>query len=1858
MTAVVIPFHSGDQFSAQLLIENILSFDSGMDDRLLFRLQFDRPKSECQILDSVERLSRRFSVEFEETLPEVQVEPTFKTNDPNSTKIDEMHTVRSPEVKDRILSWNRAVYAAIQTLDRFVIIEPDCIILKDNWADDIFAAAQKGLANFPIFGHLKTGLIGGQDIATHFAGCSVYDGQALRQLITDEVFQNRYPNPWWKLRHNNPTERAGNCFWGPQFSGYDISFDYFLYAHLQRDIHAHDRPLDWGLDHLVDGQDIILCDFHSRKTIDEILGKYFGHQPVIHGIKDDAVRHAVIKRARQGMMHPGFSLSGKTLTPAYARDRQALDVQVAPQCPSEIGEHNDRFVTLDGLRDKYRGERVFLIANGPSLKRTDLSRLKNEYTIGLNRIGLNVDNMGFEPTFLCCVNANVLEQFREDFERSSSIKFLSDKAANAIENSWNTFFMGSLPKVGYFEKDLRNGAWCEGWTVTYCAMQVAYYLGFKEVILVGLDHYFKDSGAANKAVVANSDDENHFHPAYFGKGVTWQYPDLDRSEQHYVVARQTFEEDGRRIIDATLGGHCEIFDKTDYDGLFEKARIGVEVKNPKVSVIIPFWNEEKYIIEAINSVLQDGLADVEVICVDDNSTDSSPAIVQAIAEKNELVRLISNGGRGVSDARNTGIAFARGEYVAFLDADDVFVRGALTSRVKALDENEDWQMVHGHVEFTDEEGSSLGCGMGLPRSVTFEDASGMPAHFNTVMLRRSVAHDLTFPSGITNGEDWLAFAGFLRQGRESHFVPNEGGIATYRVHPESTVLKDYAQHEANLSLVLDWVFSPASEEGFDPRFQDGLDPVQLREIKERRAATVLFWQILQGNSEGALAAAKQLIDSELHRGQGWGGLAPSLEIVGVRSLALHKDQLKRADTVMLQAPLSAASEILGQGLRAPFEAVFGILPEVSATVPERSRADQAGVDETEVVAHLLRDRLGHRHTMLDVGAHIGTSAQFFHKLDWGIHCFEPDPKNRSSLLERFRDADNVIIDTRAVSDQPATGVQFFTSSQSTGISGLHAFHETHAETGLVDITTLRDVIAERRIRSVDFLKIDVEGFDLNVLKGVPWDVLRPDVIECEFEDAKTLSLGHNWKTIADFLQSKGYAVYVSEWHPIKRYGIPHDWRRLFKYPHLDMSEDAWGNLLAFKIDPGYEQVSAAFSAVMQYRGKGAAVSKTDAVVTPERKNTFNKGNEDNPVLEEESTIQSSNTDVKDGLLRSGVEMLKKTPGFESEMLDQSPSAFDAGSPGNAWYSAMAHRIRRVSPRAFSFLRFCRRSIVHLFSNPLLLVFLVGACVGLIWVASAPAMAASRVEMLLIGGGALLIALLVYVAHRAQYHAERLYLQSSQLKREVNSLEGRLAHARILIANEARVEMERHVDSVLNEDILPNVSNEIDVTLNRLKQKNLAQHQDIAHSIDKITQTVSNLNDLQSSSAAAIRAEMEDLTTQLIERANALAALKDDFADVRDGMTELRRNLSATANDQEEVSRALTTVENSVANVEADLAAQLSEVSYAIDDKLGALSSALEQDVSKQVEEVQSDLREQASRLEEAIALKHDVSKQLEAVQSELKYQATKLEQSNVRIEEQSRWAMHDNATWFQHFNRKLSQEHINVFRSEWQKRLSVKITPQLLGYMASRACDIERQLDGRVATSIEDMMLRVNVAKAVKSKKLKILEIGTLFGTGGAIIYDAVKTQFEDVHLSLLDPLEGYYSATEPDISTGQMVNEATLRRNFATAGIAEDQYTLIKHLSTDLEAIELAGKKKYDLLIIDGDHSYAGVKADFENYARFVKLGGYIIFDDYGSPDWPDIQAYVDGELGNHPNISPVGSSWHTCIYRVVKAFPPKTTT
>lgn len=219
------------------------------------------------------------------------------------------------------------------------------------------------------------------------------------------------------------------------------------------------------------------------------------------------------------------------------------------------------------FHDKYKGKRCFVIGNGPSLKNTDLQKLKGEYTFGMNRIYLMFPELGFPTSFLVCVNDLVIEQTADEMQNLTIPRFFSWRSRKWLHPAQDLHFLHTTYTGPKFAQNAARRLW-EGATVTYVCLQLAFYFGFEEVILIGVDHNFVTKGKPNTTIVSEGDDPNHFNPGYFGKGFRWQLPDLDTSEVAYSMAKQAFEADGRSIMDATLGGKLTIFPKVAYDDFF------------------------------------------------------------------------------------------------------------------------------------------------------------------------------------------------------------------------------------------------------------------------------------------------------------------------------------------------------------------------------------------------------------------------------------------------------------------------------------------------------------------------------------------------------------------------------------------------------------------------------------------------------------------------------------------------------------------------------------------------------------------------------------------------------------------------------------------------------------------------------------------------------------------------------------------------------------------------------------------------------------------------------------------------------------------------------------------------------------------------------------------------------------------------------------------------------------------------------------------------------------------------------------------------------------------------------------------
>jgi hypothetical protein len=225
---------------------------------------------------------------------------------------------------------------------------------------------------------------------------------------------------------------------------------------------------------------------------------------------------------------------------------------------------------LRGYHNIHENERCFIVANGPSINKTNLNYLKNEFSFGLNRIYLNFKKSGFRPTYFLTVNELILEQFGKEISQLKMPKFLNWNRRGLFDTTDKSiiYLKSKMVFQDEFQDDLTQPL-VVGGTVTFVALQLAFYMGFSEVIIVGLDHKYNESGIPSVSVTRREEkDTSHFHPEYFPKGSKWQPPDLVRSEIDFSIAVDFFTKNGRTIKDATIDGHCPVFEKTNYYSLF------------------------------------------------------------------------------------------------------------------------------------------------------------------------------------------------------------------------------------------------------------------------------------------------------------------------------------------------------------------------------------------------------------------------------------------------------------------------------------------------------------------------------------------------------------------------------------------------------------------------------------------------------------------------------------------------------------------------------------------------------------------------------------------------------------------------------------------------------------------------------------------------------------------------------------------------------------------------------------------------------------------------------------------------------------------------------------------------------------------------------------------------------------------------------------------------------------------------------------------------------------------------------------------------------------------------------------------
>lgn len=234
------------------------------------------------------------------------------------------------------------------------------------------------------------------------------------------------------------------------------------------------------------------------------------------------------------------------------------------------------------LKDIYRGQRAFLIGNGPSLNRTPLHLLRDEFTLCFNRFNLMLERLAWKPTMYMCVDERVAEDIASEINELVPMvryAFFPDihpwgvDFRKFIHDADDVFWL-SLDMGGFYQDLPHVGL---GGTVANTGLQVLCFMGFSPIYLIGVDMDYKDHKTAIKHDQRNwtsvrDDDPNHFDPRYFGKGRTYHYPRLKENMLPSMQrAREITEALGIQVVNAGVGGSLEVFPRVEFRGLFSQS---------------------------------------------------------------------------------------------------------------------------------------------------------------------------------------------------------------------------------------------------------------------------------------------------------------------------------------------------------------------------------------------------------------------------------------------------------------------------------------------------------------------------------------------------------------------------------------------------------------------------------------------------------------------------------------------------------------------------------------------------------------------------------------------------------------------------------------------------------------------------------------------------------------------------------------------------------------------------------------------------------------------------------------------------------------------------------------------------------------------------------------------------------------------------------------------------------------------------------------------------------------------------------------------------------------------------------------
>jgi hypothetical protein len=225
---------------------------------------------------------------------------------------------------------------------------------------------------------------------------------------------------------------------------------------------------------------------------------------------------------------------------------------------------------LKAYKNKHFGKRCFIIGNGPSLKTEDLDKLKNEITFAFNRIYHIFDNTEWRPSYYCSEDDKTIFKSKDEINNLNidnkffPVNFPWDYKIYFKNANYYKFKLGDSNVEPMFSEDIIK---CIYWgnTVAYTAIQMAVYMGIKEIYLIGVDHNFSKMISDKGEIVIDETVKDYFTESYnIDKGDLY-IPNIEISTRAFSAAKKYADKNNIKIFNATRGGKLEVFERVDFD---------------------------------------------------------------------------------------------------------------------------------------------------------------------------------------------------------------------------------------------------------------------------------------------------------------------------------------------------------------------------------------------------------------------------------------------------------------------------------------------------------------------------------------------------------------------------------------------------------------------------------------------------------------------------------------------------------------------------------------------------------------------------------------------------------------------------------------------------------------------------------------------------------------------------------------------------------------------------------------------------------------------------------------------------------------------------------------------------------------------------------------------------------------------------------------------------------------------------------------------------------------------------------------------------------------------------------------------